>query len=269
MLLTNFIEIAKNAMNELAETNRNIGLLEQSITMQAFSAVALETQADAAEMMINEETGRKRQLLNHLRELSQECFERRNEVAALRNSAISEAMFYGKLAAEYQAVNNRESFDIAIELRNKARAEYDKYSVMANDLAQLAENINNTIAGESSPRLLPLTTLDDLPFESVSAQPAESAEQIFDRLVKAHTQDVIDYVVRHRDIRAQDDDEEVQQVLAEITAGRVNAEDVLQSFDEVLDQEFAFAFELLNAEYAVNPQKWQRELAECVEAYTN
>ena len=95
----------------------------------------------------------------------------------------------------------------------------------------------------------------------------DCAEEIFDRLVKTHTQDVIDYVVRHSDIRAQDDSEEIQAVIQEITAGRVNAEDVLQSLDEVLAPEYADFFEGLNSAYAVNPKHWQRELAACVEAY--
>lgn len=175
MLSTNFIETAKNTMNEVAEVSRNIGLLEQSIHM-----TNSPSQADAADFMISEETGRKRQLLNHLRELSEECSDRRNEIAALRNSAIQEAMTYARIAAKFQAANNQESYEEALKMRNKARKEYDDYSVAAEQLANLSTEINNTLAGESFPRLLPLTSLADLPFESAVAISADRFQAILD-----------------------------------------------------------------------------------------
>lgn len=247
-------------MNELAETNRNIGLLETSISLQPFSAVAMETQADAAEMMIAEETGRKRQILNHLRELSEECLERRNEIAALRNSAIQEAMTYARVAAKFQAANNQESYEEALKMRNKARKEYDDYSVAAEQLANLSTEINNTLAGETLPRLLPLTTIEDLPFES--AKPAENILDTFERLVKAHPQQVIDYIADHRMVS-----DTVDAAICEITGGRVNVEDVMQSFDEVLQDEYAGFYEALNTAYAGNEATFRQELAACVEAY--
>lgn len=173
MLSTNFITISEKVMNDIAEASRNIELLEQSIHM-----TSSPSQADAADYMISEETGRKRQLVNHLRELSVECSERRNEIAALRNSAIEESMTYARIAAKFQAANNQESYEEAMKLRNKARKEYDDYSILADQLAALSTEINNTLAGETLPRLLPLTNLADLPFESQAAWRNPSAKQI-------------------------------------------------------------------------------------------
>ena len=245
-------------MNELAETNRNIGLLEQSIHM-----TSSPSQADAADYMICEETGRKRQLINHLNELQQECSERRNEISTLRSSAIQEAMTYARIAAKFHDANNQESFEEAMKMRNKARREYDDYGVLAEKLAALSTEINNTLAGETLPRLLPLTNIDDLPFESATALSMTT----FEDLAQKHVNDIISYVERHRDLREPDETALTEAVITEISRGKVSAEDVLQSFDEVLDERYAAFYEHLNERYAQNPKFYQSELALCVEAY--
>ena len=255
-------------MNTLAETNRNIGLLETSITMQSFSAVAMETQADAAELMIRDEGSRKDAIIDHLFELHAECLERMAEVNELSKSANDEYSFYVKEAWENTLRNDRESAQICQDLAEKALDASKAYVTDWQKLYELSTQILATIRGEDSPRLLPVANqnADDLPFESAK-HASEDVMATFDRLVKMYPDKVVDYVVKHRDIRAQDDDSEVQEVLAEIRRNRVSAEDVLQSLDEVLAPEYAEFFEALNTEYAVNPAKFNAELADCIEAY--
>lgn len=255
-------------MNELSETTRNIGLLETSITMQSFSAVAMETQADAAEMMIREEESRKDAIIEHLFELHAECVERMQEVNELIKSAAHEYSFY--IEEAWTNRNDRESAQICQDLAEKALNSSKGYSNDWQNLYDLSKQILSTIAGESSPRTLPATTADDLPFES--AQPAaESAVALsmdtFDALVKTHIGDVISYVEHHRDLREPDETALTEAVITEISRGKVNAEDVLQSFDEVLDERYAAFYEHLNERYAQNPKFYQSELAQCVEAY--
>lgn len=268
MLSQNFTETVQNAMNEIAETNRNIGLLEQSITMQAFSAVALETQADAAEMMIRDEESRKESIIEHLFELHAECLERMQEVNELIKSANDEHEFYLKEERENIEIGDMESAEICQTLKAKAFESSTAYHKDWKNLHELSKQILATIAGESSPRLLSVATTSDLPFES-TAQPAEDVDVMatFDRLVKAHPAEVIDYVVRHRDIRAENPEKEIQDVIAVITGGRISAEDALQSLAEVLDPKFSAFYERLNEQYAINPKPFQKELAECIEAY--
>lgn len=276
----NFNEILETAMNTANKTSRDKGLLENALTMTSFS---MPSQADVIDYEITLLTEKQNQIYQHIEELASEASERLTEMYAERAEIVEEMKFYQR---EYSEALRRKQYSARVYGRESLQAEkYAAAFVFACDLYTKAENqlhaIDNEIAEletlaantrawltGNAPSVAPTTT-DDLPFES-TAQPAataESAEEIFDRLVKTHTQDVIDYVVRHRDIRAQDDSEEVQQVLAEIQAGRVSAEDVMQSLDEVLAPEYQEFFEGLNSAYAVNPKAWQRELAECVEAY--
>lgn len=276
----NFNEILETAMNTANKTSRDKGLLENALTMTSFS---MPSQADVIDYEITLLTEKQNQIYQHIEELASEASERLTEMYAERAEIVEEMKFYQR---EYSEALRRKQYSARVYGRESLQAEkYAAAFVFACDLYTKAENqlhaIDNEIAEletlaantrawltGNAPSVAPTTT-DDLPFES-TAQPAataESAEEIFDRLVKTHTQDVIDYVVRHRDIRAQDDSEEIQAVINEISAGRVNAEDVLQSLDEVLAPEYADFFEGLNTAYAVNPKAWQRELAECVEAY--
>lgn len=140
-----------------------------------------------------------------------------------------------------------------------ARHQLSAISEQLDDIIEAHETLGNYLTPETVS-----VSSDELPFESA---PQETAMQIFDRLVKKHPQDVVDYIVRHRDIRAQTPDEELDEVLAEISRGRVNTEDVMQSLDEVLNAEYAGFFETLNRSYSENPNSWNEELYACVEAY--
>ena len=152
-------------MNELSETNRNIGLLEQSIHM-----TSSPSQADAADYMICEETGRKRQIISHLHELLQESHERSSEVYALYKSATEEESYYTERVKHFQAARDFANADACMELKTKAAMEGTKYLQEYSKLNELALSISNTIRGEQSPRLLPLTKNDGLPFENESAK---------------------------------------------------------------------------------------------------
>lgn len=276
----NFNEILETAMNTTNEISRDKGLLENALTMTSFS---MPSQADMIDYEITLLTEKQNQIYQHIEELASEAAERLAEMNAERAEIMAEMAFYQKEYSEalrrkqycartygresVQVEKYASEFVFACDLYTKAESQLRAIENEIAELTTLAANTRAWLTG-NAPSVAPTTT-DDLPFES-TAQPAataESAEEIFDRLVKTHTQDVIDYVVRHRDIRAQDDSEEVQQVLAEITAGRVNAEDVLQSFDEVLDERYAAFYEHLNERYAQNPKFYQSELAQCVEAY--
>ena len=272
----NFNEILETAMNTANETSRDKGLLENALTMTAFS---MPSQADVIDYEITLLTEKQNQIYQHIEELASEAAERLAEMNAERAEIAEEMKFY---QSEYSEALRRKQYSARVYGRESLQAEkYAAAFVFACDLYTKAESqlhaIDNEIAElttlaantrawltENAPSVVPAETSDELPFESAKA---ESAEEIFDRLVKTHTQDVIDYVVKHRDIRAQDDCDEVQAVINEISAGRVSAEDVLQSLDEVLAPEYADFFEGLNSAYATNPKQWQRELAECVEAY--
>lgn len=179
MVFQNFNETVNAAMNTLAETNRNIGnigLLETSITMQSFSAVAMETQADAAELMIRDEGSRKDAIIDHLFELHAECLERMQEVNELIKSAADEYSFYVEEA--WANRNDRESAQICQDLAEKAMNSSKGYSNDWQNLYDLSKQIMATIAGESSPRTLPVTTTDELPFESVPVWRNPSATRI-------------------------------------------------------------------------------------------
>lgn len=168
MLFLNFNETVNAAMNELSETNRNIGLLETSISMQSFSAVASETQADAAEMMIRDEDSRKDAIIDHLFELHTECVERMQEVNELTKSANQEYSFYVKEAWENR--QDSETEQICQELAEKALTSSKEYSREWENLYELSKQIMATIAGENSPRVASqAVTVDDLPFESATA----------------------------------------------------------------------------------------------------
>ena len=170
-------------MNELSETTRNIGLLETSITMQSFSAVAMETQADAAEMMIREEESRKDAIIEHLFELHAECVERMQEVNELIKSAAHEYSFY--IEEAWTNRNDRESAQICQDLAEKALNSSKGYSNDWQNLYDLSKQILSTIAGESSPRTLPATTTDDLPFESVRISQFEFSKAVNTMLQKS------------------------------------------------------------------------------------
>ena len=256
-------------MNELAETNRNIGLLETSISMQSFSAVAMETQADAAEMMIREEDSRKESIIDHLFELHAECLERMKEVNELIKSAADEYSFYVEEA--WANRNDRESAQICQDLAEKALNSSKGYSNDWQNLYDLSKQIMATIAGESSPRTLPVTTTDELPFES--AQPAATATALsmetFEALAKKHVPDIISYVERHRDLRDETEDALTEAVITEISRGKVAVNDIFQSFDEVLEEEFAGFYKALEVAQETNATTLQQELAASVEAYAS
>ena len=276
MRTNNFNEIIEKAMNSAAETSRDKGLLENALTMTSFS---MPSQADVIDYEITLLTEKQNQIYQHIEELASEAAERLTEMQAERAEIMAKMAHYQREYSEalrrkqYSArVYGRESlqtekyaaaFVFACDLYTKAESQLHAIDNEIAELTTLAANTRAWLTG-NAPSVVQAETSDDLPFESAKA---ETAEEIFDRLVKTHTAEVIDYVVRHRDIRAQDDSEEIQAVIQEITAGRVSAEDVLQSLDEVLAPEYADFFEGLNAAYATDPKAWQRELAECVEAY--
>lgn len=154
--------------------------------------------------------------------------------------------------------------DYAFEMLRKSRERREAVTQEIFDLAEAQEYLHNYLTG-AAPSIAPASA-DAMPFTTQPAAAALSMET-FDALVKTHIGDVISYVEQHRDIRADDAAALTQAVISEISRGKVSAEDVLQSFDEVLDDRYAAFYEHLNERYAQNPKFYQSELAQCVEAY--
>ena len=264
-------------MNDAAETSRDKGLLENALNMTSFS---MPSQADVIDYEITLLTEKMNQIYQHIEELASEAAERLTEMNAERNEIMAEMEHYQREYSEalrrkqysartygrdsFQVEKYKSAFVFAVALHSKAENQLQAIDAEIAELTTLSANMRSWLTG-NAPSVSSTSETDALPFES--AKPVEDVMTTFDRLVKLHPAEVVDYVVRHRDIRAQDDDTEVAEVIEEIRRNRVSAEDVLQSLDEVLAPEYESFFERLNTEYAVNPQKWQRELAECVEAY--
>lgn len=150
------------------------------------------------------------------------------------------------------------SFGFVVEMREKHQARIAEINAEIFEISDALEYLSNYLTG-ATPSVMP-TPSDDLPFES--AKPAENILDTFERLVKAHPQQVIDYIADHRMVS-----DTVDAAICEITGGRVNVEDVMQSFDEVLQDEYAGFYEALNTAYAGNEATFRQELAACVEAY--
>ena len=93
--------------------------------------------------------------------------------------------------------------------------------------------------------------------------------ETFERLAKKHVTEIIGYVERHRDLRTEDDDELTAAVITEISRGKVTVNDIFQSFNEVLEDEFAGFYKALEVAQETNATTLQQELAASVEAYAS
>ena len=267
-------------MNNAAELSRDKGLLENALTMTSFS---MPSQADVIDYEITLITEKQNQIYQHIEELASEAAERLEEMNAERAEVVAEMAHYRREYSEalrrkqyssrvygrdsLQVEKYKAAFVFACELYTKAESQLLAIDAEIAEMTALSANMRSWLTG-NTPSVVPAETSDDLPFES-TAQPDEDVDVIatFDRLVKAHPAEVIDYVVRHRDIRAENPEKEIQDVIAVITGGRISAEDALQSLGEVLDPKYAAFYERLNEQYAINPKPFQKELAECIEAY--
>lgn len=265
-------------MNEHSEISRDKGLLENAITMTSFS---IPSQADVINYEITLLTEKKNQIAGHIEELANEAAERLAEMNAERDAIMAEIEHYkGEYsealrrkqiartlygATSQQVEKQQAAFDFAVEMYNKAQQQLTGIGVEILELETTLADLREQLTGETLSAIQ--ENADDLPFES--AQPAAVALSMdtFDALVKTHIGDVISYVERHRDLREPDETALTEAVITEISRGKVSAEDVLQSFDEVLDERYAAFYEHLNERYAQNPKFYQSELALCVEAY--
>ena len=278
MLSINFIETAQKAMNEHSEISRDKGLLENALTMTSFS---IPSQADVINYEITLLTEKKNQIAGHIEELANEAAERLAEMNAERDAIMAEIEHYkGEYsealrrkqiartlygATSQQVEKQQAAFDFAVEMYNKAQQQLTGIGVEILELETTLADLREQLTGETLSAIQ--ESADDLPFESTQPAAVALSMDTFDALVKTHIGDVISYVERHRDLREPDETALTEAVITEISRGKVSAEDVLQSFDEVLDERYAAFYEHLNERYAQNPKFYQSELALCVEAY--
>ena len=110
--------------------------------------------------------------------------------------------------------------------------------------------------------------LPQLPNQQKPAATATALSmETFEALAKKHVTDIISYVERHRDLRDETEDALTEAVITEISRGKVSVNDIFQSFDEVLEDEFAGFYEALEAAQETDKATLQHELAASVEAY--
>lgn len=256
-------------MNEHSEISRDKGLLENALTMTSFS---MPSQADVIDYEITLLTEKKNQIVGHIEELATEASERLSEMNAERASILaeiehykgeySEALRRQRMARHLYGANSLQvekhhaAFAFACEMHEKAKQQLTAIGVEIIELEATLADLREQLTGETLSVIQ--ESADDLPFES--SQP--DIMTTFESLVKRHPQDVIDYISDHRLV-----ENSVEAALCEITGGRVNVEDVMQSFDEVLQDEYAGFYEALNTAYAGNEATFRQELAACVEAY--
>lgn len=184
----NFNEILETAMNTANETNRDKGLLENALTMTAFS---MPSQADVIDYEITLLTEKKNQIVGHIEELATEAAERLAEMNAERaaiqsemehyKNEYSEALRRQAMARHLYGANSQQvekhhaAFAFACELYDKAKAQLTGIGVDILELEATLVNIRDFLTG-AAPSVTP--TSDDLPFESAPAWRNPSAKQI-------------------------------------------------------------------------------------------
>ena len=188
MLSTNFIEIAKNAMNNHAELTRDKGLLENALTMTSFS---MPSQADVIDYEITLLEEKQNQIAGHIEELACEAAERLAEMSderaaiqaemehykheyseALRRQAMARHL-YG--ANSQQVEKHHAAFAFAVELHDKAKSQLAAIGVEIIELEATLSDLRDQLTG------FPLSVshaANDLPFESAQAWRNPSATQI-------------------------------------------------------------------------------------------
>lgn len=265
-------------MNEASELSRDMGLLEQSIRM-----TTSEMQADYADYELTLLSEKKNQVIGHIDELLREAIERHSELSAVRADVLSEVKHYeseykrahaAKLNAQRffgkdseQAFDHLSRFRFACEMHEKAQKQLTGIDFDLSEMFALINTLRTFLTGET-PSVI-ATESDDLPF--ASEQPAATATALsmetFEALAKKHVTDIICYVERHRDLRDETEDALTEGVITEISRGKVSVNDIFQSFDEVLEDEFAGFYEALEAAQETDKATLQHELAASVEAY--